>query len=361
MNPTPEASPGVRWRADARWQLWPGSAAVAEDVVVTCERWTRLVARRLDDGAVVWDRLCVGRRNPVVVGDAVVVRAGDSDVHSYALHDGAPRWRRGDLQGVRLLTPASPTGPLTLGGGAGNPRPVPTVPSALMSLAAASGHPCWERRLPGPLAVLSLGDVVLAGETESMTWTGIEPSFVHRWNTELVALDSATGQTRQRWTMPASVRVLAAASPTEILAICADGSNLRLWLTSEEMQRLPSSPAASSLMQPTLVAGRWWGGAADVNGGLLVVNPGTLEPVAHLLPTHRIAQGLVPVGSGVLVGTQEAVVHHLDPGGKPLGRIHLREKRLHGLLRVPRGRSDDGPVAVALTKSGLVAIDLSSP
>ena len=226
MRRTSEAPPRVRWRADARWQLWPGDAAVRDGVVVTCERWTRLVARRLSDGALLWDRACVGRQRPVIIGaDAVAVGAGDREMHSYALQDGQLRWRSADVEGFRLVREASPVGPIALRQRTGGAKTPPL--SSLVSLDAKTGQVRWEQRLPGPLAVLPVGEVVLAGEKQSMTWDGTAPSFVHRRDTGLVALDAASGSTRRRWSLPASLHAVVATTSTEVVAMCADGTNLR--------------------------------------------------------------------------------------------------------------------------------------
>jgi hypothetical protein len=76
----------------------------------------------------------------------------------------------------------------------------------------------------------------------------------------------------------------------------------------------------------------------------------------------RHTRGPVPVVAGSLVGTREGVVTHLDPHENVLGRIHLGWPRLQGLVAVPASPEHlrSGPLAVALTQSGAVALNLTA-
>lgn len=324
----------VLWERDLH-QRGSGSAlAVGDDCVVVHERWTRLVCLDRRDGSVRWDvPFGLWPRSVVVAGDRCFGIAQNIDALTcWDLRTGAVLWNVALPRFTGFITATDDT--VLFGGWRGY--------TDLTALASDTGQRRWSAS-GGPATVhpLAIGDGVLIGA----------PNGGEVW-----LLNVHDGREVGRWSLPEPLRsadyarTFARSGSDWFLIHCGRRTIVELRPNTGEVRTLLRHDSDLTPTRARLVGGLLW--LTDAKG-CAAYDPtdGSLRWRVDI--GQRIAPGIVPTGTGFLLGGDQGTLLRLDRAGHIIRRTSV-SRRIAALHAA--GPAEDPDVVLVITRGTLIAI-----
>ena len=325
----------VLWERDLHQRGSGSELAVGDDCVLVHERWTRLVCLDRRDGTVRWDvPFGLWPRSVVVAGDRCFGIAQNIDVLTcWNLRTGAVLWTFPLPRFTGYITATDDT--VLIGGWRGY--------SNLTALDSATGQPRWSTSgRAATVHPLAIGEAVLIGAPECE---------------EVRLLNVLDGRELGRWPLPEPLRktdyarIFARSGSDRFLIHCGRRTVIELRLDTGGLRTLLRCDGdLSNRALVRFVGGLLW--VLDEKGGAAYdATDGRLQWRVDI--GQRLAPGIVPTGTGFLLGGDQGTLLRLDATGHIVRRtsVSRRIAALHA-----SGPAGDPDVLLVVTRGTLLAI-----
>ncbi|MFC1414206.1 PQQ-binding-like beta-propeller repeat protein [Streptacidiphilus sp. N1-12] len=324
----------VLWERDLHQRGSGSELAVGDDCVVVHERWTRLVCLDRWDGTVRWDvPFGLWPRAVAVAGDRCFGIAQNIDALTcWDLRTGTVLWTVPLPRFTGYITATADT--VLIGGWRGY--------TDLTALDSATGHIRWSASgRAATVPPVASGNTVLIGAPDGE---------------EVRLLDVHDGHELGRWVLPEALRstdcqrIFAPGGSDRLLIHCGRRTVVELRPATGELRTLLRHDSDQTWFQARYVGGLLWLGDKQ---GCAAYDPADGSLRRRVDIGQRFAPGVVPIGTGFLLGGDQGTLLRLDSAGHIVRRttVSRRISALHAA-----GPADDPDVVLVVTRGTLIAI-----